>query len=170
MGFIEDTKMILRLRRIALRETYTIGKLEVLDMGEWKWIADTCEDKVRDLNMNGCFDGAEKKVMHETAIPYGTYEITMDVESPKYSNYNKYPWAKEFEGFLPRLLNVPEFEGVLIHVGNHAGHSSGCILVGRNTIVGQVTQSTKTFKEIMRKWFWPAKERGEKIELRVVEG
>jgi hypothetical protein len=118
--------------------------------------------------MNGCFDGAEKKVMHETAIPYGTYEIAMDVESPKYSNYNKYPWAKEFEGFLPRLLNVPEFEGVLIHVGNHAGHSSGCILVGENKVKGKVINSASIFKKIMREWFIPAKERNEKIIIEIV--
>lgn len=40
--------MLLRLRRIALRENYTIGKLEVSQNGTWVWIADTLEDKVRD--------------------------------------------------------------------------------------------------------------------------
>lgn len=151
--------MKLRLRRIALRDTYTIGKLEVLHFGKWLWIADTCEDVVR---TNG------EKVMHETAIPYGEYEITMNIQSPKYRNFTKYPWAEEYNGFLPRLLNVDNFEGVLIHVGNHAGHSSGCILVGENKVVGKVTNSTSTFKRIMRDWFVPAKERNEKITIEII--
>ena len=46
------------LKRIALRDTYTIGKLYIDD----KYICDTVEDKVRDINKNGVFDGNEKKV------------------------------------------------------------------------------------------------------------
>jgi hypothetical protein len=108
--------MKLRLRRIALRDTYTIGKLEVLHLGQWQWIADTCEDKVRDINKDGDLnDTGEGKIMHETAIPYGEYEITLDIQSPKYSNFTKYPWSREFDGYLPRLLNVKHFEGILIH-------------------------------------------------------
>jgi hypothetical protein len=106
--------------------------------------------------------------MHETAIPYGTYKVTMNVKSPKYSNFRRYPWSREFDGYLPRVLNVPYFEGILIHVGNHAGHSSGCILVGENKVVGQVVKSTATFQRLMRQWFVPAKNRGEKITLEIV--
>lgn len=161
--------MKLRLRRIALRDTYTIGKLEVLHLGQWLWLADTCEDKVRDLNKDGDLnDIGECKIMHETAIPYGEYEITMNVKSPKYSNFNKYPWAKEYNGYLPRFLNVDNFEGILIHVGNNAGHTSGCILVGENKVKGKVINSTSTFKRIMREWFIPAKERNEKIIIEIV--
>lgn len=151
--------MKLRLRRIALRDTYTIGKLEVLHLGQWLWIADTCEDKVRPYG---------EKVMSKTAIPYGEYEITMNVKSPKYSNFNKYPWAEEYNGHLPRLLNVPYFEGILIHVGNTAEHSAGCILVGENKVKGKVINSTSTFKRIMRNWFLPAKERNEKIIIEII--
>lgn len=151
--------MKLRLRRIAKREAYTIGRLEVLQMGQWVRLCDTCEDRVREEGV---------KVMHETAIPAGTYDITMNVKSPKYSNYQKYPWAEEFGGYLPRLLNVPQFEGILIHVGNNATHSSGCILVGQNKVVGQVIHSTSTFKHLMREWFVPAKNRGERIIIEIV--
>jgi hypothetical protein len=161
--------MKLRLRRIALRDTYTIGKLEVLHLGQWQWIADTCEDKVRDINKDGDLnDTGEGKIMHETAIPYGEYEITLDIQSPKYSNFTKYPWSREFDGYLPRLLNVKHFTGILIHVGNHKGHSSGCILVGENKVVGNVINSTATFKRIMREWFVPAKERNEKITIEII--
>lgn len=160
--------MKLRLRRIALRDTYTIGKLEVFHWGEWKWIADTIEDKVRDLNKNGVFDNGETKVYSESAIPYGTYEITLDIKSPKYSNFTKYPKYKKYNGYLPRLLDVPHFEGVLIHIGNTSRDSAACILVGENKVVGKVINSTATFYRIMDEWLVPAKQRNDKITLEII--
>ena len=67
--------------------------------------------------------------MHETAIPYGTFKVIVNY-SPK------------FKRELPRLLNVPYFEGILIHNGATQNNSSGCIIVGKNTEVGKVTNST----------------------------
>jgi hypothetical protein len=43
---------------------------------------------------------------------------------------------------LPRLLNVPGFDGILIHRGNTENDSSGCIIVGENKVVGKVINST----------------------------
>ena len=63
--------MKLKLNRIALRKTYTIGKLYI----DGKYFCDTLEDTVRDTNKSGKFDNGEKKVKGKTAIPYGTYEI-----------------------------------------------------------------------------------------------
>lgn len=118
--------MKLLLKRIAMRETYTIGKLYV----DGKYFCDTIEDKVRDLNKNGVFDGNEKKVYGETAIPYGNYQVIVN-HSPK------------FKRELPRLLNVPSFDGILIHRGNTASDSAGCIIVGENKVVGKVINSTQ---------------------------
>ena len=103
--------MELTLKRIALRSEYTIGKLYV----DGKYVCDTIEDTVRDLDKDGKFANGEVKIPGKTAIPYGRYEITMKVKSPKYSNFSKYSWAKKYDGYLPRLLNVPHFDGVLIH-------------------------------------------------------
>lgn len=160
--------MKLRLRRIALRDTYTIGKLEVLHWGEWVWIADTLEDKVRDLNKNGVFDNGESKVYSETAIPYGTYEVAMNIKSPKYSNFKRYPKYKRYDGYLPRLLNVPHFEGVLLHIGNSSRDSSGCILLGENKQVGKILNSTAIFYRVMDEWLLPAKKRNEPITLEII--
>lgn len=160
--------MKLRLSRIELNEAYTIGKLEVLSWGKWEYICDTIEDCVRDINKNGIFDGDEKKIPSETAIPYGTYEITMKVKSPKFSNFNKYPYYEQYDGKLPRLLNVNSFDGILIHVGNSAKSSSGCIIVGENTEKGKVTNSITNFCKLMNFYLLPAEERGEDISIEII--
>ena len=138
------TTMKLILKRIALRDTYTIGKLYIDDV----YFCDTLEDKVRDLNKNGKFDNGEKKVYGETAIPYGTYKVDMNTVSPRFKNR---VWAKPYGGKIPRLLNINSFEGVLIHPGTTSKDTSGCLLVGRNTIVGKLTQSQATFHKLMSK-------------------
>lgn len=156
--------MELRLERIALRSEYTIGKLYV----DGEYVCDTIEDTVRDLDRDGRFANGEVKIPGKTAIPYGRYEITMKVKSPKYSNFSKYSWAKKYDGYLPRLLNVPHFDGVLIHVGNSALDSEACVLVGENKVVGKVINSVNTFRRLMDDYFVPAKKRNEKIFIEVV--
>ena len=136
--------MKLILKRIALRDTYTIGRLYI----DGVYFCDTLEDKVRDLNKNGKFDNGEKKVYSETAIPYGIYKVDINTVSPRFKNR---VWAKPYSGKIPRLLNVNSFEGVLIHPGTTSKDTSGCLLVGRNTIVGKLTQSQSTFHKLMSK-------------------
>lgn len=135
--------MELLLKRVALRDTYTIGRLYV----DNHYFSDTLEDKVRDYNKDGDLnDPNEQKVYGKTAIPYGRYEITMKVQSPKYSQRASYAWCK---GYLPRLLNVPHFDGILIHAGNTADDSAGCLLVGENKVKGQVINSMATLKRLI---------------------
>jgi hypothetical protein len=117
--------MKLELKRIALKPNYTIGKLFI----NGSYYCDTIEDKVIDLNKNGKFDDGLTKVMHQTAIPYGTFKVVVN-HSPKFNRE------------LPRLLDVPYFEGILIHNGSDQNSSSGCIIVGENKSVGKVTNST----------------------------
>jgi hypothetical protein len=131
------------VKRIALRDTYTIGKLYI----NGTYFSDTLEDTVRDINKDGDLnDVGEGKVYGETAIPYGRYEVTMKVQSPKYSQRASYAWCK---GYLPRLLNVPHFEGILIHSGNYPQDSNGCLLVGENKVKGCVINSMATLKRLV---------------------
>ena len=116
--------MKLQLKREFLRDTYTIGKLYIDDV----YFCDTLEDKVRDLNKNGIFDNGEKKIKSETAIPYGTYEVV-------------WAYSPRFKRYTPRLLNVKSFDGVLIHAGNTAKDTDGCILLGQNKVKGGVINS-----------------------------
>lgn len=80
-----------------------------------------------------------------TAIPVGRYQVTLKVQSQKFSKKKQYEFC---DGYLPRLINVPAFEGVLIHIGNTAKDTEGCILVGRNTKVGKVLESGVTFLKL----------------------
>lgn len=116
--------MKLELTRIALRDTYTIGKLYV----DGVYFCDTLEDKVRDINKNGIFDNGETKVHGRTATPYGKYEVV-------------WAYSPRFKRYTPRLLNVKSFAGVLIHAGNSHEDTDGCILLGQNKVTGKVINS-----------------------------
>ena len=138
--------MKLLLKRIAKKDTYTIGKLYIDD----KFFCNTIEDKDRGLNQSMTLEQIKKiKVPNETAIPTGTYNVILNVISPKYSKRDFY-YKNANKGRVPRLLNVPGYEGVLIHCGNTASDSSGCILVGMNTKVGMVTDSKNTFIKLYK--------------------
>ena len=119
--------MEILLKRIARRPTYTIGRLYI----DGEYFCDTVEDTDRDLNHNGRFDNGEVKVYAQTAIPNGRYRVTMAVQSPKFSQRREYDWWKPngLCGMLPRLLDVPHFEGILIHAGSSARSSAGCIIL-----------------------------------------
>lgn len=134
--------MKLKLHRTFKGETYTIGKLYV----DGEYFCDTIEDKDRGLFQNMPLEQIkEKKIKYQTAIPTGTYKVTLSVQSPKFSQKEQYNFCN---GYLPRLIDVPGFEGVLIHIGNTAEHSGGCILVGENKVKGKVINSTATFKKL----------------------
>lgn len=132
------------------KKDYTVGRLYVDD----RLFCNTLEDRIVDKNKNGVFDGDEKKVYSESAIPYGTYKII-------------YNWSPKFGRNLPRLLNVPHFEGILIHPGNTAADSAGCILVGKNTEVGRLTNS-RYISDELNKLIDEAQRKGEPITIEIV--
>lgn len=140
--------MELLLRRIARCETYTIGHLYV----DGAYVCDTCEDKDRGISQSmsqAVIRAIKRKGV--TAIPTGRYRVTMDVRSQKFSQ-KRYERNYGFcDGYLPRLINVPGYEGVLIHIGNTAKDTDGCILVGKNTKVGKVLESRATFVKLYEK-------------------
>lgn len=135
--------MKLRVERLWKKPAYTVGRLFV----DGKFFCNTLEDTVRDLSN-------EKKVYGKTAIPYGKYKVV-------------YNWSPKFGRNLPRLLNVPAFEGILIHPGNTADDSAGCILVGRNTEVGRLTESRYT-SDKLNVLIEDAQRRGESITIEIV--
>ena len=125
--------MKLTLKRKFLGANYTIGDLFIDD----KFFCNTIEDTVRELPLiypntpKGISCTCPDKVYAETAIPFGTYKVTM-----KYS--------PKFKRVLPYLHNVPHFIGILIHSGNDQTASAGCIIVGKNKVKGKVLESRAT--------------------------
>lgn len=141
--FLNDSKdMKLLLNRIYRGPDYTIGSLYI----NGEKICDTLEDTDRGLTQSMSLEEIKRiKIKGKTAIPIGTYEVVMNVVSPKYASHKQYEFC---QGKLPRLINVPGFEGILIHIGNYPKDTDGCILVGYNKKKGAVLDSTKAFKKL----------------------
>lgn len=124
--------MEIKLVRIALKSTYTIGKLYV----DGKYFCDVLEDKDRGLDsLMTESEILEKKVKGQTAIPTGHYVINITY-SPKYKR------------MMPLLLDVKGFSGIRIHSGNTSKDTEGCLIVGKNKKVGMVLESRDTYKRL----------------------
>ena len=137
--------MDLLLKRIARRDTYTIGKLFI----DGVYFCNTLEDKDRGLKQSlPASVNRAKKVKGATAIPTGQYQVTLKIQSQRFSKKKQYEFC---DGYIPRLINVPAFDGILIHIGNTNKDTEGCILVGRNTKVGKVLESAATFRALYAK-------------------
>ena len=135
--------MKIKVERRWKKATYTIGRLYI----DGLYYFNTLEDTDRGLRQTDPLSYIKtRKVAGETAIPSGIYRVTMNVTSPKYSASAWY-W-KICQGKVPRLLDVPGWEGVLIHTGNNALQTAGCLLVGKNTKVGKLTDSKACFKHL----------------------
>ena len=151
--------MKIEVERRWKKETYTIGRLYV----DGVYFCNTLEDKCRGLKQtDSIYFIKQRKVYGETAIPSGTYTVAMNVTSPKYAAIAWY-WQL-CQGKMPRLLNVPGFEGILVHPGNDPTQTLGCLLVGKNTKVGQLTESKATFKALYKE-MKKAYDAGEEITI-----
>ena len=147
--------MELILKRIAKRKTYTIGRLyirqqvddEYLPGTEDQYFCDTLEPTWRD------YEHGAYKVKGRSAIPEGRFAVVIS-------------WSPKFEAWLPILLGVPKFEGIRIHAGNTAKDTEGCILVGKNKLVGQVVDSRIWLHRLKQK-IVEAKDRGEAVWITV---
>ena len=133
------------LKRIYKGENYTIGHIYI----DGEYICDSIEDKDRGLNDQMSVQDIKKiKVASQTAIPTGTYKLTLDVVSPKF--IQKAYYYNFCKGKLPRLLGVKGFDGILIHRGVNQNSSAGCIIVGYNKIKGQVVNSQQAFEKLYK--------------------
>ena len=122
---------------------YTIGHLYV----DGRYFCDTLEDV--DRGLADTMTEAEikaKKLKSITAIPTGVYYVTMGTMSAKFGGKPFY--RQTCGGKLPRLLGVKGFDGILIHCGNTAKDTEGCILVGENKVKGQLINSRETFQRL----------------------
>jgi hypothetical protein len=133
--------MQLVLQRQPSANGCTIGRLTIDGQPEC-W---TLEDVVRP-------PGAPK-VYGQTAIPAGTYRVTVSM-SPR------------FKTRLPLLLAVPGFEGIRIHPGNTEDDTEGCILVGQDKGKNAILRSRAAFEKLLPK-LEAALARGEPITIEI---
>ena len=154
--------MKLKVERRWKKATYTIGRFYI----DGVYYCNTLEDRDRGLKQTDSLTYIKaRKVAGETAIPTGTYIVSMNTTSPKYAGV---PFYWNFcKGKMPRLLAVPGFDGILIHPGTDALDTRGCTLVGKNTKVGKLTQSKETWKQVC-KLMIEAALRGEQITIEIV--
>lgn len=154
--------MNLKLDRKYKKQSYTIGRLYIND----EFFCNTLEDTDRGLDDSMSLEQIQRiKKPSMTAIPTGTYEITLDVYSPKFGTRSFY--KEVCNGKVPRLLNVKGFDGILIHAGNTHIDTSGCLLVGNNTQVGKVLNSQDTFRRLYAK-LKEAYDKEEDIKITIV--
>jgi len=69
------------------------------------------------------------------AIPKGVYNAC-------------FVYSRKFKRFKIRLLDVPGFDGILIHEGNNRGNTNGCILVGRSYLNDRLLISRELTSEL----------------------
>lgn len=159
--------MYLVLTRIYKCDQYTIGRLYLEKNGQMTYLCDTLEDRDRGLKLKWPLSQIlAVKVPGETALPLGSYKIIKTI-SPKF----KYRvWGKKYGGYVPEITPVSGysgFSGTRLHPANKASEIEGCVAVGKNTIKGQVTQSQKTYYDLMDKYIVPAWDKGEAIYLTI---
>jgi Family of unknown function (DUF5675) len=110
----------------------------------------TLEDVVREVAGQPV---ALWKVDSKTAIPVGTYQVTID-------------FSNRFERQMPHVLSVPGFDGIRIHSGNTAADTEGCILLGKQRALDDVMQSRDAFAAFFPK-LQAAISAGERVTLTV---
>lgn len=140
--------MVFKVLRDVLAVGFTLGKL---NHPNGKQLAFTVEDEVR-----------EKKIKGVTAVPFGKYELALRY-SPKFSDsfyadkdytliekkaYLKLSIEEKKKYTTHQLIwvkNVPEFEYILIHWGNWAKDTDGCLLIGNTRLPNGIGDSRSNY-------------------------
>lgn len=157
--------MEIRLKRNSYESAagYSLGRLFVDEGGFLCWVL---EPENRGLHQDMPLSQIKaKKVKGKTAIPTGRYKIQLR-KSPTFGE--KY-YAKPYGGKMPYLQDVPGFDGIMIHPGNTASSTAGCLCPGMvyMGIKGRVFDSVLAFQDLMTYYIWPAYERKEEIWITI---
>ena len=134
--------MQLEVLRFSSEADSTNGLLFDITNGQRKFLSYTLEDEYR-----------KEKVMSETRVPAGTYNVTLRTEGGFYQDYTE-RFGSDFNKGMLWVRDVPGFEYILIHIGNTDENTSGCLLVGDTQNNNQITKdgfigsSTNNYKRI----------------------
>ena len=134
--------MQLEVLRFSSEADSTNGLLFDITDGQRKFLSYTLEDEYR-----------KEKIMSETRVPAGTYNVTLRTEGGFYQDYTE-RFGSDFNKGMLWVRDVPGFEYILIHIGNTDDNTSGCLLVGDTQNNNQITKdgfigsSTNNYKRI----------------------
>ena len=79
-----------------------------------------------------------EKIFGKTAIPYGTYNVTIT-------------FSGHFQRDMPLVNDVPNFDEIRIHPGNVPSNTEGCCLVGEAQAKDSILQSVAAFEPLLAK-------------------
>lgn len=156
--------MNIKLKRVARKNTYTIGKVYI----DGKYFCDSLEDTDRGVTqvmpfvstggINGYWKKADggkvDKVAGKTAIPTGVYEGC------------SFYWGK-YKCYVVQIKGVSGFAGILMHNGVTADNSEGCPLLGKNNLVGRL-DGNRMYMDALAARVLACESRSEKVTVEVV--
>lgn len=140
--------MELKVKRFADNKKATLGYIFVDGVP----FCFTLEDEERTTKVKG-----------ETRIPEGTYEIKYRKEGGHHATYSKKYGNKHF-GML-ELQNVPNFQFILIHIGNTEKDTDGCLLVGESALSNFTVANSTVAYERLYPIVAAALNKGEKVTI-----
>ncbi|WP_373521924.1 DUF5675 family protein [Aquiflexum sp.] len=148
----------IKLQQSKIEEGTLLGKctltvLRYIDDGETtlgliflrnKFFAYTLEDTHQD-----------EKVRGKTRISAGIYNIGYSPVDPAHSRITR-DYLRDFQPWFTRhlhLRNVPEFEGIYIHVGNYHENTEGCILIADGVTAGTSRKSLRNSRDAYQRFY-----------------
>ena len=134
--------MKLEVIRFSSQNDSTLGLLFDVTNSR-KFLCFTLEDEARDT-----------KIMAETRIPEGIYELKLRTVGGFHGRYSK-KYGSWHKGMI-HVQNVPNFRYILWHTGNTDGHTAGCLLLGDTSQQninkeGFIGASTAAYKRVYPK-------------------
>ena len=139
---MNEPDMRLEVVRFSSEADSTNGLLFDITNGQRKFLSYTLEDEYR-----------KEKVMSETRVPAGTYNVTLRTVGGMNEKYTE-RFGSDFNKGMLWVRDVPNFEYILIHIGNTDEDTAGCLLVGDTQNNNQITSdgfigsSTNNYKRI----------------------
>ena len=156
-----DDLFLLVLERVNKTDTYTEGHMYMADNdGTLNYLCDTIEDKDRGLTSSMNKSEINRIIVRkQTAIPSGRYKVNAH---HKTGNPRLQKWHN---GDYPILLNVPGFDGILIHQGVSKDSTAGCLILGSKDSPGRLSGSRDAVLKVVDGHLYPASDSGKNIEI-----
>ena len=146
--------MKLEVLRFNSSDDFTNGILFDVSNNTRKFLSYTLEDEARTV-----------KVAGETRIPAGEYKLSLKKVGGFHTRYSKkFSWHI---GML-KVMEVPNFTEILLHIGNDEGDTAGCLLLGKTSQDNFIGRSTDAYTEVY-KIVAPVVESGEEVTIKYID-